>query len=115
MERAGYSRPMREGKLLLGRYEIQGLLGRGGMAVVSDGWDHRLNRPVAIKMLQPGAFCQPGIKDRFGVEALTAAALNHPNVVAVHDTGEDNGVPFIVMERLPGSTLADEIAKGPMP
>ena len=106
---------MPEGTVLLGRYELRGVLGRGGMAEVRDGWDTRLNRPVAIKMLHPGVDSQPGVRDRFRAEALAAAALNHPNIVAVHDSGEHDGTPFIVMERLPGGTLADHIARGPLP
>ena len=106
---------MPDGTVLLGRYELRGVLGRGGMAVVHDGWDDRLNRPVAIKMLHPGGFSQPGVRDRFEAEALASATLNHPNIVAVHDSGEDDGAPFIVMERLPGGTLADDIVLGPLP
>ena len=111
----GFSGSMPDGTLLLGRYELRGVLGRGGMAVVHDGWDDRLNRPVAIKMLHPGGFSQPGVRDRFEAEALASATLNHPNIVAVHDSGEDDGAPFIVMERLPGGTLADDIGLGPLP
>jgi serine/threonine protein kinase len=101
--------------LLGGRYELRGVLGRGGMAEVRDGWDTRLNRAVAIKQLHPGFNAQPDIQQRFQVEARAAAGLNHPNIVAVHDCGEHDGVPFIVMERLPGGTLADQIAQGPLP
>ena len=64
---------MPDGTVLLGRYELRGVLGRGGMAVVHDGWDDRLDRPVAIKMLHPGVFSQPGVRDRFAAEALAAA------------------------------------------
>jgi serine/threonine-protein kinase len=111
----GYPPAMPTGTLLMDRYELRGTLGRGGMAVVHDGWDHRLNRPVAIKMLHPGQYSQPDVRARFHAEAQAAAALNHPNIVAVHDCGEDGGGPFIVMERLPGATLADDIAAGPLP
>lgn len=85
------------------------------MAEVRDGWDTRLNRPVAIKLLHPALGGQADARDRFDAEARASAALNHPGIVAVHDSGEDNGIPFIVMERLPGATLADEIARGPLP
>ncbi|OBI13256.1 protein kinase [Mycobacterium sp. E2327] len=101
--------------LLAGRYEVRGRLGLGGMAEVRDGWDTRLNRPVAIKLLHPVFNAQPDIRNRFDAEARAAAALNHPNIVAVHDCGEQDGIPFIVMERLPGSSLADQIARGPLP
>ena len=100
--------------LLAGRYEVRGRLGCGGMAEVRDGWDTRLRRPIAIKLLHPALSAQNGIRSRFEVEAHAAAALNHPNIVAVHDIGEHDGTPFIVMERLPGETLADQIASGPL-
>ncbi|MDQ6785165.1 MAG: serine/threonine protein kinase [Actinomycetota bacterium] len=99
---------------LVGRYELRGLLGRGGMGDVRDGWDSRLNRPVAVKLLRSELASLPDARRRFEAEAHAAATLIHPNVVAVFDSGEDAGVPFIVMERLPGRTLGDEIAKGPM-
>lgn len=101
-------------ELLAGRYEMHGRLGLGGMAEVRDGWDTRLRRPIAIKLLHPALSAQNGIRNRFDAEAHAAAALNHPNIVAVHDIGEHDGTPFIVMERLPGETLADQIACGPL-
>lgn len=100
---------------LADRYELRGLLGRGGMAEVHDGWDRRLNRPVAIKLLYPAFKADVDARHRFETEARAAASLNHPNIVAVHDCGDHDGTPFIVMERLPGRTLDDEIATGPMP
>jgi serine/threonine protein kinase, bacterial len=100
--------------LLAGRYELRGRLGGGGMAEVRDGWDMRLNRPVAIKLLHPALNAQADMRNRFDAEARAAAALNHPNIVAVHDSGDHCGIPFIVMERLPGHTLADWIARGPL-
>jgi serine/threonine-protein kinase len=100
--------------LLGGRYELRDILGFGGMAEVRDGWDTRLNRPVAIKLLSPGPSSQPTIRERFKVEACAAAALNHPNIVGVYDFGDEGGTPFIVMERLPGDTLGDQIALGPL-
>ena len=100
---------------LAGRYELRDLLGRGGMAEVYDGWDTRLNRAVAVKLLYPAISSDADARRRFEDEARAAASLNHPNIVAVHDSGEHLGAPFIVMERLPGRTLADEIASGPMP
>ena len=101
--------------VLGGRYELRGVLGRGGMAEVRDGWDTRLDRPVAIKLLYPVFSMQPDNRRRFEIEARAAAALNHPHIVAVHDSGDHDGTPYIVMERLSGRTLADVIALGPLP
>jgi serine/threonine protein kinase len=102
-------------EVLGGRYELRGVLGRGGMAEVRDGWDTRLSRAVAVKLLHPGFANHPETRQRFDAEARSAAALSHAHIVAVHDTGEHNGTPFIVMERLPGVSLADYIARGPLP
>ncbi|MBO0680067.1 serine/threonine protein kinase [Mycolicibacterium sp. S2-37] len=105
---------MSDRELLGERYELRDVLGCGGMAEVRDGWDTRLDRPVAVKLLHPGMRSQADVLARFEVEARSAARLTHPNVVAVHDFGEQDGTPFIVMERLPGRTLADLMARGPM-
>ncbi len=102
-------------ELFAGRYVLRGLLGAGGMAEVRDAWDTRLDRPVAIKLLHPAMRAQPETLHRFRDEARSAAMLSHPNIVAVHDYGEQDGTPFIVMERLPGHTLLDVMAHGPMP
>ncbi|MGQ0520373.1 MAG: serine/threonine-protein kinase [Actinomycetota bacterium] len=101
-------------RVLQARYRLGPLLGRGGMAEVYDGYDERLHRPVAVKLLRPDMAADPDVRSRFEVEARAAAGLSHPNVVAVFDTGEDEGTPFIVMERLPGQTLADRMASGPL-
>jgi len=85
------------------------------MAEVRDGWDIRLDRPVAVKLLHPAFSVQPDNRLRFEIEARAAASLNHPHIVAVHDSSEHAGVPFIVMERLSGRTLADELMGGPIP
>uniref|UniRef100_A0A5Q5BL39 non-specific serine/threonine protein kinase n=2 Tax=unclassified Mycobacterium TaxID=2642494 RepID=A0A5Q5BL39_MYCSS len=100
--------------LFAGRYVLRGLLGAGGMAEVRDAWDTRLDRPVAIKILHPAMNAQPETLNRFRDEARSAAMLSHPNIVAVHDYGEQDGTPFIVMERLPGRTLHDVMADGSM-
>lgn len=105
---------MKAPELLGGRYELRGVLGRGGMAEVRDGWDTRLDRPVAIKILHPGIDTQPDLRRRFEAEARAAAALDSAHIVAVHDSGEHNGTPFIVMERLGGESLHDKIALGPL-
>lgn len=106
---------MQAPEVLGGRYELRGVLGRGGMAEVRDGWDTRLDRPVAIKLLYPVFSMQPDNRRRFEIEARAAAALNHPHIVAVHDSGDHDGTPYIVMERLSDRTLADVIALGPLP
>ncbi len=101
--------------LIGGRYECGPVIGRGGMAEVRAGRDTRLDRPVAIKLLRAVMDHQPVVRRRFETEARIAARLVHPNVVTVFDSGEGRSGPFIVMERLPGSTLRDRIARGPMP
>lgn len=98
-----------------GRYELRGVLGRGAMAEVRDAWDLRLGRPVAIKLLYPVGGARADSRLRFETEAHAAAQLTGPHVVVVHDVGEHDGIPFIVMERLPGVSLADHIARGPLP
>jgi eukaryotic-like serine/threonine-protein kinase len=102
-------------EILGGRYELRGVLGRGGMAEVREAWDRRLGRAVAIKLMHPPLTAEPGHRRRFDVEARAAAGLHHPHIVVVHDSGEHEGTPFIVMERLSGQSLADVIARGPMP
>src|SRR3954469_18203313 len=106
---------MQAPEVLGGRYELRGVLGRGGMAEVRAGWDIRLGRPVAIKLLYPVFSAQPDNRMRFEVEARAAATLDHPHIVSVHDSGEHAGTPYIVMERLSGQTLADVIAQRPLP
>jgi serine/threonine protein kinase len=96
-----------------GRYRVEGSIGRGGMADVRAGTDLRLQRPVAVKFLLPEMAAREDIRRRFEAEACAAASLSDPHAVAVYDTGEHDGLPYIVMERLPGETLADRIATGP--
>jgi tRNA A-37 threonylcarbamoyl transferase component Bud32 len=100
--------------LLSGRYRLGGLLGRGGMADVYDGFDERLARPVAIKILRSTTGDDGAMRFRFEREARSVARLSHPAVVAVYDSGEDHGRAYLVMERLPGETLADRIRLGPV-
>lgn len=101
--------------LLGSRYEVGGLLGRGGMADVWDGRDCATGLPVAVKMLHPQFADRDDIVRRFYAEAAAAAAIGHANVVNVFASGEHDGTPYIVMERLSGGTLADEIERGPIP
>jgi eukaryotic-like serine/threonine-protein kinase len=98
-----------------GRYRTQELLGRGGMASVYLARDGELDRPVAVKVLAEHLADTPGFRKRFLREAKLAAQLSHPNVVQVFDVGEHDGVPFIVMECVEGSTLAEELKqRGPL-
>ena len=96
------------------RYELGERLGHGGMAEVRLATDRRLGREVAVKLLRGDLAEQSTARRRFEAEARTAARLSHPNIVTVYDSGEDEGVPFLVMERLPGRTLAQEFADGPL-
>ncbi len=108
-------------KTMLGdRYEIGELLGQGGMAEVHEAYDLRLGRRVAVKILRPELARDPSFHQRFRREAHSAAALNHPNIVAVYDTGEGTlgsgptavTVPYIVMEYVDGMTLRQLIHSG---
>ncbi len=98
--------------VLGGRYRVERELGRGGMAKVYLGTDTVLGRPVAIKLLAPQFADDLSFVQRFRREAQAAARLSNPNVVAVFDTGADDGVHFIVMEYVEGRTLADYLAGG---
>jgi serine/threonine-protein kinase len=103
--------------LLGNRYELGGILGRGGMADVRIGRDQRLGRTVAIKQLRPDLASDESFQARFRREAQSAAALNHPSIVAVYDTGEAADahglhIPYIVMEYVDGQTLRDLLRDG---
>ena len=103
------------------RYDVGQVIGRGGMAEVYEGTDRRLNRRVAIKVLRPDLARDPMFQERFRREAQSAAGLNHPNIVAIYDTGEDLigdgpnqvSVPYIVMEFVDGVTLRHMLNNGP--
>jgi serine/threonine protein kinase len=84
------------------------------MGEVRHARDRRLSRDVAIKFLRDDLASQPDVRERFANEARNAARLTHANVVLVLDTGEYAGVPYLVMERLPGATLRDELKDGPL-
>ena len=102
---------MTAARLVGGRYEIGELLGYGGMAEVHKGRDVRLGRDVAVKVLRADLARDPSFQNRFRREAQAAAGLNHPSIVAVYDTGEDDGpeghTPYIVMEYVEGHTLRE--------
>jgi eukaryotic-like serine/threonine-protein kinase len=102
-------------RVLNGRYEIDSVLGQGGMAKVFRGTDQVLGRTVAIKVLSPQFADDAQFVARFRREAQAAAALNQPNIVGVFDTGSQGDVHFIVMEYVEGRTLRDVIrAEGPL-
>jgi predicted Ser/Thr protein kinase len=106
---------MAQPKILNERYEIETTLGEGGMARVYRGTDGVLSRPVAIKVLADRYANDDTFVTRFRREAQAAAALNHPNVVSVFDTGDDGQAHYIVMEYVPGQTLADVLKReGPL-
>ncbi|SRR5712691_4514699 len=102
---------MTQPRLLGGRYELDGVVGRGGMAEVYRARDLRLDRIVAVKTLREDLARDQTFQARFRREAQSAASLNHPSIVAVYDTGEDttptSHVPFIVMEYVDGRTIRD--------
>ncbi len=108
-------------RVLGNRYEVGDLLGRGGMAEVHLGRDARLGRGVAIKLLRTDLARDPTFQARFRREAQSAAALNHPAIVAVYDTGDETvtesggsvvSLPYIVMEHVQGRTLRDMLSEG---
>jgi len=112
------SLPVDNRRVLSGRYELGNLIGRGGMADVYKGTDTRLGRTVAVKLLRPDMARDPQFQARFKREAQAVAALNHPSIVAIFDTGEhmvhdgsaeDVRVPYIVMEYVEGKTLRELI------
>lgn len=106
-------------KLLSDRYELGEMLGSGGMSEVRLGYDVRLGRQVAVKILRADLADDPNFRERFRREAHNAASLNHPAIVAVYDVGETDtdtgGLPYIVMEHVDGRTLREVIkSTGPM-
>jgi beta-lactam-binding protein with PASTA domain/tRNA A-37 threonylcarbamoyl transferase component Bud32 len=107
---------MTQPRLLGGRYELDGVVGRGGMAEVYRARDIRLDRIVAIKTLRADLARDQIFQARFRREAQSAASLNHPSIVAVYDTGEDMAsglpVPYIVMEYVDGRTVRDLLQDG---
>ena len=97
----------------LGPYLIEASIGRGGMGEVFRARDTRLRRTVAIKVLPPESIGDPHRRSRFLQEARAASALNHPNIVTLHDISNDSGTDFLVLEYVPGKTLRDlVIAEG---
>src|ERR1700719_1666476 len=99
----------------LGPYEIQSPLGAGGMGEVYRARDTRLERDVAIKVLPEALADDADRLRRFEQEARTIAALNHPNILGIHDIGTHDGAPFLVSEFLEGQTLREKLVSGSLP
>src|SRR6059058_3167573 len=89
----------------LGPYSVLGALGQGGMGEVYRARDSRLERDVALKILPAQVADDPSRRQRFEIEARAVAALNHPNIVAVYDVGNENGIFYIVSELIDGKSL----------
>src|SRR5207244_9791893 len=107
------AQPEEEAPTRIGRYEIRRLLGRGGMGAVYLAHDPVLDRPVALKVPK---LAGPGAEERFLREARAAAAVSHPNLCPVYDAGRADGVLYLAMAYVPGSTLADLLkTEGPLP
>ena len=96
----------------LGPYEIVASIGTGGMGEVYRATDTRLGRTVAIKVLPRHVADNPTRRQRFEREARALASLSHPNICPLYDIGEQDGLPFLVMEALDGETLASRLVRG---
>jgi eukaryotic-like serine/threonine-protein kinase len=107
--------PPRSGLPYIPGYELQELLGRGGMGVVYKAWHRRLNRGVALKMLLAGPYAQPQELERFLREAETVAGLRHAHIVQVYEAGDVDGRPYFIMEFVEGGSLAHKLAGTPQP
>jgi eukaryotic-like serine/threonine-protein kinase len=99
----------------LGPYEVLSMVGAGGMGEVYRARDTRLGRDVAIKILSSRITTDPGFRERFDREAQTISQLSHPHICTLHDVGDQDGAPYLVLEYVEGETLAARLAKGPLP
>jgi Tol biopolymer transport system component len=99
----------------VGPYRLEASIGRGGMGEVFKAFDPRLRRWVALKTILVGASGSPEALGRFEREMRTLAALDHPNILRIHDAGEQEGMPYAVTELLSGESLADLLARGRLP
>src|SRR3990172_7082524 len=99
----------------LGQYEIRGLIGKGGMGEVYRAFDTKLERDVALKLLPEMFARDPERVARFKREAKLLASLNHPNIAAIYDLEECDGIHFLAMELVEGETLAERVAAGALP
>jgi serine/threonine protein kinase len=99
----------------LGRYRLEKLLGKGGMAEVYRATDTKLARTVAVKVILETHAVEEHFLERFLREARMVASLEHPNILPIYDFGEENGMPFLVMPYLPGGSLRERLKAGPVP
>ncbi len=99
----------------LAHYDVTALIGEGGMGQVYQATDTKLNRQVALKILPEAFATDPDRLARFQREAQVLASLNHPNIAQIHGIEEQDGTRALVLELVEGETLADRIAKGPIP
>src|ERR1700719_3034075 len=100
---------------VLGHYRVLEKIGSGGMGEVFRARDERLGRDVALKLIRPASSDNPDHLRRFEQEARAAAALNHPNILAIYDIGFEGTVPYIVSELLEGNNLRERLSAGPIP
>lgn len=99
----------------LGKFDIERELGRGGMGIVFKAFDHELHRPLAIKVLAPHLASHAGARQRFAQEAIAAAGILHPNVIAVHGVNHQGKVPYLVMSYVDGISLQEAVEReGPL-
>ena len=102
---------LQAGEIVAGRYEIDNVIGSGGMSVVYRAYDKKLDRYVTLKVLKEDYLTDDDLADRFPQEARAAAALNHQNIVSIFDFGQDGDICYIVLEYVDGATLKDLITK----
>ncbi len=99
----------------IGGYDVEGVLGEGGMGIVYKARHRRLNRPVALKMIKGAAGDRSVVRDRFEAEARAVASIDHPNIVKIFEIGEHDGQPYFSLEFLGGGNLARKLAAKPQP
>src|SRR6185437_4855126 len=96
----------------LSHYRIVERIGAGGMGIVHRARDERLGRDVALKVLPVGALADDAARERFRREALALSRLNHPHIATIYDLDREEGTDFLVMEYIPGQTVAEKVAVG---